>query len=100
MIIRTSKGSGISGAVRYVIGEGKLDPEHPPSRPILVRNSSMRALVSFSIMARFASSRATDARRRAVGILRPDQYAMPFAQKRPIVQMETNALSQIGHRST
>jgi hypothetical protein len=25
MIVRTSKGSGISGAVRYVMGEGKLD---------------------------------------------------------------------------
>jgi hypothetical protein len=27
VIVRTSKGSGISGAVRYVMGEGKLDPE-------------------------------------------------------------------------
>jgi hypothetical protein len=51
----------------------------------------MRALVSVSIMARFASSRATDARRVA-----QSASSDPIAQKRPIVQMETNATSSRG----
>ena len=47
-------------------------------------------------IARHVLARNRRAASPAVGNLRPDRYATPFTQKRPIVQMWANALSQSG----